>query len=191
MTDSITVTGVVGSDPRLHVTTQGLAIASFRLASTRRYFDRAKGTWEDGETNWYTVSGFRQLASNAMASVHKGDRVVVQGRLRVRAWENGEKSGIAVEIEADSIGHDLAWGTTVLTKVRREGAGEGGQATATGGPGESGESNAWPGVEQQVAADVEDGSDPATDGLTEDFGDEDGDEVDGAREDRPRLEPVF
>ena len=62
---------------------------------------------------------------------------------------------------------------------------------ATGGPGESGESNAWPGVEQQVAADVEDGSDPATDGLTEDFGDEDGDEVDGAREDRPRLEPVF
>jgi len=91
MTDTITVTGVVGSEPRLHVTTQGLAIASFRLASTRRYFDRAKGTWEDGETNWYTVSGFRQLASNAIASVHKGDRVVVHGRLRVRSWENGEK----------------------------------------------------------------------------------------------------
>ena len=86
MTDTITVTGVVGSDPRLHVTTQGLAIASFRLASTRRYFDRAKGTWEDGETNWYTVSGFRQLASNTIASVRKGDRVVVQGRLRVRSW---------------------------------------------------------------------------------------------------------
>jgi single-strand DNA-binding protein len=56
MTDSITVTGVVGSDPRLHVTAQGLAITSFRLASTRRYFDRVKSTWEDGETNWYTVS---------------------------------------------------------------------------------------------------------------------------------------
>ena len=188
MTSTITVTGVVGSDPRLHVTTQGLAIASFRLASTRRYFDRAKGTWEDGETNWYTVSGFRQLASNAMASVHKGDRVVVQGRLRVRAWENGEKSGLAVEIEADSIGHDLAWGTTVLTKVRREGAGEGGQTTASA---ESGESNAWPGVEQQVAAGVEDGSGPATDGLTEGFVDEDGDGVDGAPDDRPQLEPVF
>ena len=124
MTDSITVTGVVGSDPRMHVTTQGLAITSFRLASTRRYFDRAKGTWEDGETNWYTVSGFRQLAHNTAASVRRGDRVVVQGRLRLRAWESGEKSGTAIEIEADSIGHDLAWGTTTLTKVRRESAAE-------------------------------------------------------------------
>lgn len=183
MTDSITVTGVVGGDPRLHVTTQGLAIASFRLASTRRYFDRAKGTWEDGETNWYTVSGFRQLASNAMASVHKGDRVVVHGRLRVRAWENGDKSGTAIEIEADSIGHDLAWGITALTKVRRESAaGDGEQSTAAG------ESNVWPGFEQQPATGDVDGS--ATEGFAEDPA-ADHDEVDGTREDRPQLEPVL
>ena len=151
MTDTITVTGVVGSDPRLHVTTQGLAIASFRLASTRRYFDRAKGTWEDGETNWYTVSGFRQLASNTIASVRKGDRVVVQGRLRVRSWENGEKSGLAIDIEADAIGHDLAWGITSLTKVRREAAGETEPSTATPEPG------SWPGVETAAV-----GTDEAT-----------------------------
>ena len=145
MTDNITVTGAVGNDPRLHVTNQGLAIASFRLASTRRYFDRTKGTWEDGETNWYTVSGFRQLAHNTMASVHKGERVVVHGRLRVRAWDNGEKSGTAVEIEADSIGHDLMWGTTTLTKVRVGGGSDSGDAPgsddAVVGAGE-----AWPGV---------------------------------------------
>ena len=141
MTDTITVTGVVGSDPRVHVTSQGLTITSFRLASTRRYFDRTKGAWEDGETNWYTVSGFRQLAHNAAESVHRGDRVVVHGRLRLRAWENGEKSGTAIEIEADSIGHDLAWGTTVLTKVRREGA------TEAERPAPAPESGGWPGVE--------------------------------------------
>jgi len=140
MTDTITVTGVVGGDPRVHVTTQGLTITSFRLASTRRYFDRVKGAWEDGETNWYTVSGFRQLAHNAAASVRRGDRVVVHGRLRLRAWENGEKSGTAVEIEADSIGHDLAWGTTVLTKVRREGSGDVERPAATA------EAGGWPGV---------------------------------------------
>jgi single-strand DNA-binding protein len=182
MTDTITVTGVVGSDPRLHVTTQGLAIASFRLASTRRYFDRAKGTWEDGETNWYTVSGFRQLASNAIASVHKGDRVVVHGRLRVRSWENGEKSGLAVEIEADSIGHDLSWGITSLTKVRREAAGDAEQPSATS------ESNTWPGVAPQLAGGDEDL--PTGDGFAEDVDAAD-DAVDGAREDRPQLEPVF
>jgi len=145
MTDSITVAGVVGSDPRLHVTTQGLAITSFRLASTRRYFDRAKGSWEDGETNWYTVSGFRQLAHNAAASLKKGERVVVHGRLRLRAWESGEKSGTAIEIEADSIGHDLAWGTTSLTKVRIARDAAGGE-TDGDGSGASDGAEAWPGV---------------------------------------------
>jgi single-strand DNA-binding protein len=140
MTDTITVTGAVGNDPRLHVTSQGLAITSFRLASTRRYFDRAKGAWEDGETNWYTVSGFRQLANNAATSIRKGDRVVVHGRLRLRAWDNGEKSGTAIEIEAEAIGHDLTWGTTVLTKVRREPAAD----VEVGG---ASEPSAWPGSE--------------------------------------------
>lgn len=158
MTDTITVTGVVGSDPRVHVTAQGLTITSFRLASTRRYFDRSKGAWEDGETNWYTVSGFRQLAHNAATSVHRGDRVVVHGRLRLRAWENGEKSGTAIEIEADSIGHDLAWGTTVLTRVRREGAGDAER------PAPAAEAGGWPGVaaSPETPAGV-DGSDAADD----------------------------
>lgn len=144
MTDSITVTGVVGTDPNLHVTTQGLAITSFRLASTRRYFDRAKGSWEDGETNWYTISTFRQLAQNTIASLKKGERVVVHGRLRVRAWDNGEKSGTAIEIEADAIGHDLTWGTTALTKVRlaRESSDEGGAPVVDGTS-----LSAWPGTE--------------------------------------------
>lgn len=118
MTDIITVTGVVGTDPKHTVTSGGLAITSFRLASTRRVFDRAKGTWEDGETNWFTVSAFRQLASNASLSIRKGERLIVRGRLRLRAWETGEKSGTAVEIEADSIGHDLAWCVTTYAKVR-------------------------------------------------------------------------
>ena len=158
MTDSITVTGVVGSDPRLHVTTQGLAITSFRLATTRRYFDRAKGTWEDGETNWYTVSGFRQLAHNTAASVFKGERVVVHGRLRLRAWESGEKSGTAVEIEADSIGHDLSWGITRLTKVRvaREATSDGEPMHQAGA-----EAGGWPGVGEPIASLGESGDDVA------------------------------
>jgi single-strand DNA-binding protein len=117
MTDLVTVTGVVGSDPRHTVTAAGLAITNFRLASTRRYFDRASGQWTDGETNWYTVASFRQLALNTATSLRKGERVVVHGRLRVRAWETGEKSGTAIEIEADSVGHDLAWGVTVYSKT--------------------------------------------------------------------------
>jgi single-strand DNA-binding protein len=149
MTDSITITGTVGTDPHHHVTTQGLPITSFRLASTRRYFDRAKGSWEDGETNWYTVSAFRQLASNTSQSIRKGERVVVFGRLRLRAWETGEKSGTAVEIEADAIGHDLSWGVASYTKVRSAraadaptGAEHDGDADATA---DGGSASGWPG----------------------------------------------
>ena len=119
MTDTITLTGIVGSDPRHHVTNQGLAITSFRFASRHRYFDRAKGSWEDGETNWYTVSAFRQLAVNTSLSVRKGERLVVRGRLRQREWENGTKSGTSVEIEADSIGHDLSWCVTTYGRLEK------------------------------------------------------------------------
>jgi single-strand DNA-binding protein len=117
MTDLVTVTGFVGSDPRHNVTDAGLSITNFRLATSRRYFDRAKGEWVDGETNWYSVAAFRQLAVNAAASVSKGDRVVVHGRLRVRPWETGEKSGTAVEIDAEAMGHDLSWGRTTVTRT--------------------------------------------------------------------------
>jgi single-strand DNA-binding protein len=150
MTDNITITGVVGTDPHHHVTGQGLPITSFRLASTRRYFDRAKGSWEDGETNWYTVSAFRQLASNASQSIRKGERVVVCGRLRLRAWETGEKSGTAVEIEADAIGHDLAWGVTSYTKVRSARPADASGEVAEhddASPAETGSGSGWPHTE--------------------------------------------
>ena len=49
--------------------------------------------------------------------MNKGDRLVVAGKLRVRDWDNGERSGTTVEIEAASIGHDLAWGTSNFTRT--------------------------------------------------------------------------
>jgi single-strand DNA-binding protein len=50
-------------------------------------------------------------------SISKGDRILVMGRLRVRDWDNGERAGTSVEIEAESIGHDLVWGSTTYTRT--------------------------------------------------------------------------
>ena len=111
MTDTITLTGLVATEPRHLTTSEGLPVASFRLASTQRRYDRAKQTWSDGETNWYTITAFRQLASNAAGSVRKGERVIVTGRLRIKEWTNGDRTGTTVDIEAEAIGHDLTWGT--------------------------------------------------------------------------------
>jgi len=116
MTDTITVTGLVATTPRHLVTSEGLPITSFRLASTQRRYDRGAQKWIDGETNWYTITAFRQLAVNVVGSVNKGQRVVVTGKLRVRDWESGDRAGTTVEVDADALGHDLAWGTSVFTR---------------------------------------------------------------------------
>lgn len=116
MPDAITLTGLVATPPRHLVTSEGLPITSFRLASSQRRFDRSQEKWVDGDTNWYTVTAFRQLALNSNASLEKGHRVIVSGRLKIREWQNGEKSGTTIEIDADSIGHDLTWGTAAFTR---------------------------------------------------------------------------
>ncbi|MFU8947001.1 single-stranded DNA-binding protein [Mycetocola zhadangensis] len=117
MTDSISLSGIVATVPEHRRLRDDLELVSFRLASSQRYFDRNSRLWVTGDTNWYTISTFRHLATNVLTSVHKGDRVLVIGRLRIRRWENGEKTGIAVEVDAETVGHDLAWGTAQYVRT--------------------------------------------------------------------------
>jgi single-strand DNA-binding protein len=117
MSESFTVSGLVATTPRHLVTQEGLPITSFRLASSKRRFDRTKKIWVEGETNWFTITSFRQLAINSAASISKGDRVVVSGKLKVRDWDNGERSGTSVEVDAESLGHDLVWGTAEFSRT--------------------------------------------------------------------------
>jgi single-strand DNA-binding protein len=109
--NKFTTVGLVATTPRQVVTETGLEVVSFRLASTS---DRERKA--DGETtqttNWFTVSAYKNLAKNAGLSIDKGDRVIVSGDLVIRDWDNGERSGTAVEIEADVIAHDLNYGVT-------------------------------------------------------------------------------
>ncbi len=115
MSDTITIVGVIGTDPEKK-TWNGTPITTFRVASKERRFDRATGAWVDGETNWYTVSAYRRLAEHAFASLHRRDRVILTGRLRVRNWDSGEKRGTSVDVDVDAIGHDLLFGTTTFAQ---------------------------------------------------------------------------
>jgi single-strand DNA-binding protein len=117
MSESFTVSGLVATTPRHLVTQEGLPITSFRLASSKRRFDKTKKIWVEGDTNWFTITSFRQLAINSAASISKGDRIVVSGRLKIRDWDNGERSGTSVEVDAESLGHDLVWGTAEFSRT--------------------------------------------------------------------------
>lgn len=116
MSEHITVRGFVATDPTTRTTGSGLAVGNFRLASTDRRFDREQQAWVDGATNWFTVNMFRQLSTNAAASLSKGQPVLVTGRLKVRQWQSEERSGTSVEIEAETVGHDLTLGTAFFNR---------------------------------------------------------------------------
>lgn len=117
MQETTTVVGLVATTPRHLVTQDGLPITSFRIACSNARFDTRQNKWVDGNTNWYTITAFKQLAINIAGSIGKGERVMVTGKLLVRDWDNGERAGTSVEIEAEAIGHDLRWGTAVFTRT--------------------------------------------------------------------------
>ncbi|MEU5362960.1 single-stranded DNA-binding protein [Streptomyces sp. NPDC005925] len=93
--------------------------ARFRLAVTSRYWDREKGTWADGHTNFFTVWANRQLATNTAASLAVGEPVIVQGRLKVRSEVRDGQSRTSADIDAVAIGHDLARGTSAFRRGGR------------------------------------------------------------------------
>lgn len=112
MSSSITVRGFAATQPKF-VIVNGLSISSFRVGSSERRYNRSSGGWENGMTSWFSVSCFRELATNVFASVNKGDPIIVTGRLKVSEWSAGDKSGLDVEIEAEGIGHDFRWGKSM------------------------------------------------------------------------------
>ena len=150
----ITLHGWLGSDVTLR-RAGDVPVASFRVACTPRRYNRRTENWSDGATQWYTVNVWRQLAENCATSLHRGDPVVVHGRLDLRVWVNAENVEVSgLEIEATHIGHDLARGTSQFTRApRRE---QDGMADTTGpdaaGPDTAGRDSAVGVPAEEVAA---------------------------------------
>ena len=120
MNDIITtVIGNAVTDVSLRVTSSGTSVASFRIASNSRRFDKSTSSWIDQEPSYLSITAWSQLAENVALSVHKGQGLVVTGKLKVRQWQDADKSGTNVEIDATAIGHDLNRGTSEFTKVKR------------------------------------------------------------------------
>ncbi|MEI2279244.1 single-stranded DNA-binding protein [Paenarthrobacter ilicis] len=117
MNDIITVRGFVASEVKTSTTPRGTSTATFRLGTTERRFDRATNTWVDGNTNWYSIQSFRYLAAHVGCSIKKGQRVMVVGKLRLRQWEHEGRIYHVAEIDAESVGHDLMWGSANFTRM--------------------------------------------------------------------------
>lgn len=120
----ITVVGNLVADPELKYTQNGVAVANFRVASTPRVY--REGQWVDGEGMFLSCSLWRDAAENAVESLSKGMRVIVQGRLRQRSYETREGERRTVfEIEVDEVGPSLRFARAQVTRNPRNGGGGG------------------------------------------------------------------
>ena len=136
----ITVVGNLVDDPELRFTPSGAAVAKFRVASTPRTFDRQTNEWKDGESLFLTCSVWRQAAENVAESLQRGMRVVVQGRLKQRSYEDREGVKRTVfELDVEEVGPSLRNATAKVTKTTgRGGQGGGGGFGGGGGGGQGG-----------------------------------------------------
>jgi single-strand DNA-binding protein len=93
------------------IASSGSLVANFRIASTSRRFDRENNRWVDGNNLRVRVTAWRRLAEGIASSIKVGDPVIVYGRLYTRDWtDDDNKPRVSYEMEAFSIGHDLARG---------------------------------------------------------------------------------
>ena len=129
--NTVTLTGNLTKDPELRYTTGGRGVASFGLAVNRRY--QVNGEWQE-QVSFFNVVAWAELGENAAASLHKGNRVMVTGRLEQRSYDTreGEKRNIT-EVIADDLGPSLRWAQAQVERISRDSADGGGFSGGGGG----------------------------------------------------------
>jgi len=119
--NTITVSGFVARDPEQRLTREKREpYTTVRLGSATRYPDRKTGEWIDADVSYFDVKCWRKLGENVQACLHKGDMVIVHGKLRTRSWVDGEgQSRTRMEINAENVGHNLAFGWSKFNRGPR------------------------------------------------------------------------
>ena len=132
MDNTVTLIGNLTRDPELRYTTGGRGVASFGLAVNRRW--QQNGEWQEA-VSFFNIVAWGDLGENAAASLNKGNRVIVTGRLEQRSYETkeGEKRNVT-EVIADELGPSLRWAQAQVERISRD------DATSGGGGGGGGRS---------------------------------------------------
>ena len=114
----LTVVGWIGTDVRIHHESDGgVPFTTFRLGSTRRWFDKQAGVWKDAQTEWFNVKVWRTTALNAARSLRKGDPVIVQGLLSTEEWVGADGPRTSLVLDANALGPNLAFGSSHFART--------------------------------------------------------------------------
>lgn len=137
----ITVVGNLVADPEPRVSQAGKSWVTFRIASTPRVKDRQSGDWTDGEALWLGCRAYGEYADNIAASLTKGMRVIVQGRLTQRSYtDNQGAQRTSLDLEVEEVGPSLRFASAQVTRGQARGQ-VGGFGGNGGGQQPAGQSN--------------------------------------------------
>lgn len=128
--NTVTLVGNLTKDPELRYTTGGRGVASFGLAVNRRW--QQNGEWQEA-VSFFNIVAWADLGENAAASLTKGSRCMVTGRLEQRSYDNREGQKVNItEVIADDLGPSLKWAQAQVERISRDG-GPGGSGGGGGG----------------------------------------------------------
>lgn len=96
------ISGNLGSDPELRMTSGGTAVLSFTVAVNDRVKNRNTNEWDD-YTNWVSCTMFGTRAEAVSRSLSKGAKVAIDGKLRYSSWEKDGQKRSKLEVIVDEI----------------------------------------------------------------------------------------
>ncbi len=82
--NKILLIGNLGRDPEMSYTPNGVAVTKFSLAVTRN--ERSASGEKQKETDWYSITAWRQQAETCNTYLKKGNKVYIEGRLVPRKY---------------------------------------------------------------------------------------------------------
>ena len=116
--NTVTIVGTLTADPEVRVTDGGATLANIRFVQNKRT-RTPEGEWVDGDPMYFEGTVWRSMAENAAASLTKGMRVIVVGKLNYQAWEDKEtqQNRSKIVIAIDEIAPSLLWSKETMEKT--------------------------------------------------------------------------
>lgn len=122
---TITIIGNLTADPEMRTTSKGGTVCNFSIAATPRQYNSQSGQWEDGQALFMRCTVWRDIAAHCAQSLHKGMRVIAQGRLQQRTYQakDGTQRTV-VEMQVDEIGPSLRYATAQVQRIQHANGGQ-------------------------------------------------------------------
>lgn len=121
---TITIIGNLTAEPEMRTTSKGGTVCNFSIAATPRQYNSQSGQWEDGQALFMRCTVWRDIAAHCAQSLHKGMRVIAQGRLQQRTYQAKDGTNrTVVEMQVDEIGPSLRYATAQVQRIQHANGG--------------------------------------------------------------------